>query len=339
MIYHNGMYKFSFVLPCYNIGRYVAGCLNSLYAQDLPEDAYEVICVNDCSTDNTREVILSYAAKHANLTLIDHTENLTAGGARNTGIEAAKGEYIWFVDPDDAIKPDCLRELYAKARETGVDILFFNYDDADENLKVYREDKTYPDSEVCRGQEFVLKYFKGKFSTFGIIWREIYRADFLKETGLRYPIMRKAQDVVFLWKVMLRADRVCSVSKAYYTYRSNPYSVTKHQTLAKVAFSDRILRAAEILRMLEKNEVLPDLKADMLRSARWCANSNLELVSQMSEEELERYYDEMIYHRDALAVVRPLMNRKHRILFNRALGKKWWLAKAGWICRREQKKK
>ena len=329
---------FSFILPCYNVGRYVAGCLDSIYAQDLPETDFEVICVNDCSTDNTREVILSYAAKHPNLTLIDHTENLTAGGARNTGIQASKGEYIWFVDPDDAIKPASLQELYAKAKETGVDILFFNYDDTDENLKVLREDKTYPDSDVCNGQEFVLKYFKDRFATFGIIWREIYRAAFLRETGIQYPIMRKAQDVVFLWKVMLRAERVCSVSKAYYTYRSNPYSVTKHQTAAKVAFSDRILRAAEIVRMLETNEVRPALAKDMLKSARWCANSNLEVIEQMSKEERARYYDEMDRHREALKVVAPYMNRKHRILYRMSLGKRVWLAKAGWMCKLDRKK-
>lgn len=330
--------KFSFILPCYNVGRYIGGCLDSIYAQDTPETDFEVICVNDCSTDNTRDVILSYAAKHPNLTLIDHTENLTAGGARNTGIQASKGEFIWFVDPDDAIKPDCLQELYAKALETGVDVLFFNYDDADENLKVLREDKTYPDSDIYAGQEFVLKYFKNKFATFGIIWREIYRAAFLRETGLQYPIMRKAQDVVFLWKVMLRAERVCSVSKTYYTYRSNPYSVTKHQTAAKVAFSDRILWAAEIVRMLESNEVHPDLAKDMLRSVRWCANSNLEMLAQMSTEERERYYAEMERHRNAIAVVRPYMNRIHRLLFGMSFGKRCWIAKAGWLCRLNQKK-
>ncbi len=332
------MIKFSFILPCYNVGRYIGGCLDSIYAQDMPETAYEVICVNDCSTDDTREVILSYAEKHPNLTLIDHTENLTAGGARNTGIQASKGEYIWFVDPDDAIKPDSLQELYAKAKGTGADILFFNYDDADENLKVRREDKTYPDSGVYKGQEFVLKYFQNKFATFGIIWREIYRAAFLRETGIQYPIMRKAQDVVFLWKVMLRADRVCSVSKAYYTYRSNPYSVTKHPTVAKVAFSDRILRAAEIVRMLEKNEVHPALAKDMLRSARWCANSNLEVIAQMPKEERARYYDEMVRHKDAVKIVDPYMNRKHRILYGMSLGKRLWLAKAGWMCRLDRKK-
>lgn len=332
------MIKFSFILPCYNVGRYIGGCLDSIYAQDMPETAYEVICVNDCSTDDTREVILSYAEKYPNLTLIDHTENLTAGGARNTGIQASKGEYIWFVDPDDAIKPDSLQELYAKAKGTGVDILFFNYDDADENLKVRREDKTYPDSGVYKGQEFVLKYFQNKFATFGIIWREIYRAAFLRETGIQYPIMRKAQDVVFLWKVMLRAERVCSVSKAYYTYRSNPYSVTKHPTVAKVAFSDRILRAAEIVRMLEKNEVHPALAKDMLRSVRWCANSNLEVIAQMPKEERARYYDEMVRHKDAVKIVDPYMNRKHRILYGMSLGKRLWLAKAGWMCRLDRKK-
>lgn len=332
------MVIFSFILPCYNVGRYVGACLDSIYVQDMSENDFEVICVNDCSTDNTRDVILSYASKHPNLTLIDHTENLTAGGARNTGIEAAKGEYIWFVDPDDAIKPNCLQELYAKARETGVDILFFNYDDADENLTVLREDKTYPDSEVFNGQEFVLRYFKDKFATFGIIWREIYRAAFLRETGIRYPIMRKAQDVVFLWKVMLRAEHVCSVSKAYYTYRSNPYSVTKHQTVAKVAFSDRILRAAEIVRMLEGNDVHPALAKDMLRSARWCTNSNLEMLSQMSDAERGRYYDEMKRHPDALADIRSYMNRKHRILFGAVFGKRFWLAKVRWMCRFDRKK-
>ena len=104
------MRKLSIILPCYNVERYIADCLDSIYTQDLTEDEFEVICVNDCSTDGTREVIENYAS-HSNLTLIDHAENLTAGGARNTGIKAAKGEYIWFVDPDDMVKLNCLHEL------------------------------------------------------------------------------------------------------------------------------------------------------------------------------------------------------------------------------------
>ena len=106
------MIKVSFVLPCYNVERYIADCLNSIYSQDFPEEDFEVICVNDCSTDGTREVIVHYAEQHSNLNLIDHKENMTAGGARNTGIKVAQGEYIWFVDPDDMIKSEKVRRLY-----------------------------------------------------------------------------------------------------------------------------------------------------------------------------------------------------------------------------------
>ena len=331
------MLKFSFILPCYNVGRYVAGCLDSIYAQDMPEDEYEVLCVNDCSTDDTRDVILSYAGRHPNLTLIDHTENLTAGGARNTGMKAAKGEYIWFVDPDDAIKENCLQELYAKAREADVDVLFFNYDDCDVDLKVLKEDRTYPDSAVYNGQEFVTTYFKNRFATFGIIWREVYKTAFLREKGVQYPIMRKAQDVVFLWKVMLCADRVCSISNAYYSYRSNPYSVTKHETLAKVAFSDRILRGYEITKMLDGNTILPALEEDMRRNLRWCANSNPEVFSAMSQEEIGKYYTEIMQHKDAVRGIRPYMNRKNRFLFSTPLGKQAWLLKVNLVCRPDKK--
>lgn len=329
----------SFILPCYNVGRYITDCLDSLYAQGLSEDEFEVICVNDCSTDNTRDVVLAYSTTHPNLKLIDHQENLTAGGARNTGISVARGEYIWFVDPDDAIKKNCIHELYAKAKETGVDVLFFNYDDADEHLNVLREDRTYPDSEVYSGQEYIAKYFPGRMSVFGIIWREIYKTEFLKRTGVQYPIMRKAQDVVFLWKVLLCADKVCSVSNAYYTYRSNPYSVTKHQTLAKVAFSDRLLRGAEIDRMMQGKTILPVIADDMRRSIRWCACSNVELLSQMSKEEREKYYAEIDRHRDAVATIKPYMNRKNRFLFDDSLGKWYWLFKADLMCRLGRKGK
>ena len=326
------MKKLSFVLPCFNVGRYISDCLDSLYNQGLSEEEFEVLCINDCSTDDTRDVILSFNKGHSNLKLIDHTENLTAGGARNTGIEIAQGEYIWFVDPDDAIKENCFSELYDKAKDTDADVLFFNFDDADENLKVLVEDRTYPDSIVCTGQEFIAKYFPNRFSVFGIIWRELYKASFLKSSGIRYPIMRKAQDVVFLWKVMLTAEKVCSVSKAYYTYRNNPYSVTKHQTFAKVAFSDRILRACEIIKMMRGKTILPVIRDDMMRNVRWCACSNTELLMQMSAEEIRRYYQEIAQHQGAVAIVRPFMNRKNRILFDTSLGNRYWLLKARMIC-------
>ena len=105
------MVKLSFIIPIYNAERYLAECLDSIYATSVDKSVFEVICVNDCSPDCSREVVMEYQKAHKNLVLIDHSENKKAGGARNTGLLAAKGEYVWFVDADDRIRENCLKSL------------------------------------------------------------------------------------------------------------------------------------------------------------------------------------------------------------------------------------
>lgn len=324
----------SFVLPCYNVERYITDCLNSIYAQDLPEDRYELICVNDCSTDGTRAVIVDFAKNHSNLTLIDHEQNLTAGGARNTGIAAAKGEFIWFVDPDDIIKSNCLSELCAIARNANPDILMFNFSVVDEHCQFIREDKTFIDSEICDGQRFITHYFPNRYSELCIVWRCLFRTGFLKEKALLFPIMRKAQDVAFLWKVLLDAESVISIAKTFYIYRNNPYSVAKMRSVSKIIFSERILFANEICLMLENRNLTIDklIREDMKKTLLWCANSNLACLQQMSDEARKNYYNEIIVHKDAVANVKPYMNRKQKHLFSVFGGKRAWLFKVRLLC-------
>ena len=109
------MVRLSLILPCYNVENYIGACLDSLFRQDIPISEYEVICVNDCSTDNTKQVILDYIQKYPTIHLINHEINQTVGGARNTGLAAAQGSYVWFVDPDDMIVDNTLRELLKRA--------------------------------------------------------------------------------------------------------------------------------------------------------------------------------------------------------------------------------
>ena len=324
-----GMKKISFILPCYNVERYVADCLNSIYAQDLSEDEYEVICVNDCSTDSTREVIARFAKQHSNLTLIDHKKNLTAGGARNTGIDVAQGEYIWFVDPDDAIKSEKVSGLYEEAHEAQLDILMFNFDFVDENLKFIQPEKLFADSEVMTGQDYVLTFFPGSFSKLCIIWRCLFRTGFLKENVLGFPHMRKAQDVVFVWKTMLLALRVKSLDEIAYLYRVNPYSVGGTKLNAVAFFSERILFASEIVKMLEDSRSIINEKicVDMEKTARWCVNSNLSTLKKLPEEELGNYYCEIVKHGSEVKKVKPYMSRKNRLLYTSFGGRRFWLLK------------
>ena len=334
------MKKLSFILPCYNVERYIADCLDSIYAQELSEDEYEVICVNDFSTDGTREVIVHYASQHPNLTLIDHKENLTAGGARNTGIKMAQGEYIWFVDPDDLIKPEKVTELYEVAHEGRLDILTFNYDVVYENLVFMTSVRLFNDCEVMNGQDFTLTYFPNQFSKLCIIWRCLFRTSFLKENKLSFPQMRKAQDVVFLWKAILMALRMQSLDELGYVYRGNPYSVGSMEWNAHVMFSDRILRAVEIYKMLEDKSIViqEPLVQDMKTTLAWCANSNFILLCQMQVAERKRYYNEIVENKEAVDIVKAYMNRKQKLVFGIRGGKWLWLFKIRCLCWLEKAK-
>ena len=323
------MIKLSFILPCYNVERYIADCLDSIYAQDLPEDEYEVICVNDCSTDGTRELIVHFAEQHSNLTLIDHQENLTAGGARNTGIKAAKGEYIWFVDPDDMIKSEMVSEVYEAAHEAQLDILMFNFDAVYENRAFMTSVKHFKDSEVMTGQDFVVTFFPGRFSKLCIVWRCSFRTDFLKKSLLSFPQMRKAEDVIFVWKAMLSSLRVKSLDEIAYVYRINPYSVGGAKLSAVAFFSERILYACEIVKMLETSELIINetIRMDMEKTARWCVNSNLPTLKKMSETELGDYYYEIVKHGGEIKKIKPYMGRKNRFLYSTIGGRRFWLFK------------
>jgi glycosyltransferase involved in cell wall biosynthesis len=329
------MVKVSFVLPCYNTERYIAGCLNSIYAQDLPEEEYEVICVNDCSTDGTRDIIQGFAKKHPNLMLIDHEQNMTVGGARNTGMAAAQGEYIWFVDADDLLQPDSLCAVYRIAKDRDVDILLFNYRMVYSDLQPYGDVMTFSDGMILDGQQFVLRYFPGRFSEFCIVWRTLLRVSFLKENNLVFPKMRKAEDVLFLWKAMLHANRVSSVSNLFYIYRGNPYSTEDGRCVsAEVVFSDRILRANHIDLLLQdvQMRIVPDIRTDMMNAIKWCANSSIELISRMTNSELSNYYLEIKKNDAAVSNVKQYMNRKYKLLYDTSFGRLYWLIKAKLIC-------
>lgn len=325
--------KLSFILPCYNVERYVVDCLDSIYAQDMSEDEYEVICVNDCSTDGTRPILERLAQKHSNLVLIDHESNLSAGEARNTGIRLAKGEYIWFVDPDDMINPSCPPFLHGKAKDKNLDILLFNHEMVDETKRFLRVIKTFQDSELCDGQNYVVNYFPGHFSQLCIVWRCLFRTEFLRDFNLSFPAMNKAEDVSFLWKAILQAERVASVGEIGYTYRINPYSIGKKTLNASVVFSGRVLFAYEICNLINCKDLTmnPQIRQDMNNVLKWCFDSSIEALRKMSLEERKHYYDEIENNRSVIMTIKPYMNWKQKAVYSVWCGERLWLLKVDFL--------
>ena len=113
------MPKVSVIIPVYNTENYLRKCLDSVCNQTLKD--IEIICINDCSPDGCLEILKEYASKDERIKIIDFKENKGAACARNAGIDAARGEYLGFVDSDDFIDLDFYEKLYNKAHETGAD--------------------------------------------------------------------------------------------------------------------------------------------------------------------------------------------------------------------------
>ena len=125
------MPRFSIIIPVYNCAAYLPHCLNSLLSQTFTD--WEIIAVDDGSKDNSREIGRDYAARNdGKLFFLEHPENKGPGGARNTGIDAAKGDYLLFVDSDDYLRTDSLALLDALITKEKADIVEFDHAVVDE---------------------------------------------------------------------------------------------------------------------------------------------------------------------------------------------------------------
>lgn len=114
--------KLSIIIPVYNTEAYLPRCLSSCLEQDIPSEEYEIVIVNDGSTDGSPEIAREAASSRTNVRLISR-ENGGLSRARNTGLAAAKGEYVWFVDSDDYIARNCLGTLLGPCTEEALDLL------------------------------------------------------------------------------------------------------------------------------------------------------------------------------------------------------------------------
>ena len=146
--------KLSIIISVFNLEKYITKCINSFLNQDIPTDIYEIIIIDDGSTDNSSKLIKDYVSGHHNISYY-FKENGGASSARNLGLKYAKGEYIWFFDGDDWVKSNILKTIINKFDKYKTDIIFLNYEYINEENKIlYKTTFTNHNKQIFNGLDF-----------------------------------------------------------------------------------------------------------------------------------------------------------------------------------------
>ena len=244
--------KLSIVVPVYNVEAFLKKCFNSLLVQDLPKDDYEIILVDDGSTDDSGALCDALAAEQGNIRVI-HQQNRGLSGARNTGIAVAKGVYIQFVDSDDFLESNVLGGLVKRVENNDLDILRFNYQNVFETGGVFEPNKyakPFVDfsGEVCDGVTFLNE----RLGYACYACQFMFRTSLLKKDGNGFKEGIYYEDVEWTPRILIQAGRVASTDMIVYNYLFRTGSIARNTDIKKKqkAFRDKmsILKGFERLR-------------------------------------------------------------------------------------------
>lgn len=234
----------SIVVPVYNVEAYLKECLNSLLNQDFNGE-YEIVCVNDGSTDNSLNILQEYEQANNKIVLIDQ-KNKGLSGARNTGFKNAKGKYIMFLDSDDYLKNNkVLLELYNQVEKYDLDFVVadfeYDYEDKSKNYRIQRTDKIK--NKVMNGREFFDLGIETK-SIMSVVWNKLYRRDFLEKNNLHFYEGIIYEDMEFTPRAYYLASRVKYLDEVVVMYRQREGSIMSGVNIKKL---DNYLVVAESL--------------------------------------------------------------------------------------------
>ena len=218
----------SVIIPAYNVEDYIHVCLNSVLSQTYHD--FEIICINDGSTDSTAEILEYFAHKDSRIKILENDSNMGPGYSRNRGLDEAKGKYISFLDGDDWLSPKSFELLIEKAEKDNLDVLMFK------NVVYYEEPREFGREEYY-DMKFMNKFENKVFNHWDLDktklfvmsnapWNKFYLRSFLDENKIRFPNENLIhEDNPFFYKVITSAERVSIIDKYLHNRRRRPDSI------------------------------------------------------------------------------------------------------------------
>ncbi len=241
------MPKVSVIVPIYNVEQYLARCLDSILSQSFAD--IEVVCVDDGSPDDSISIAEDYARRDSRIRII-RQENKGLGGARNTGIDNATGQYVAFIDSDDYISEDYFGNLCEAAAKYDADIV---------TATLVKRCKTHIKYLVKNDTERVVDDKNERFRVCACppdfhVTNKIFRTEMLRRNGMRFPEHTYFEDVVFMAKALIAANRLVTIPTAEYWYIENSESITRTRQTPKKQ-SDKYNGHKEMLKLIDDNSI------------------------------------------------------------------------------------
>ena len=216
-VWNKYAYDVSIIMPVYNVEKYLERCMNSVTRQSFPQNRYEIICVNDGSTDNSLKILQDFAKVHKNIKIIT-TKNGGPAAARNKGIKQALGKYILFVDSDDFVALNSLEVLYNYAETHNSDVVVFDF---------YRDIPGTQNPKIRHQQQIASFYKDRQFNAetaedfvYRFIpmapWNKLYLTDLIRD--IKFPTDTRFDDIPFWIDVYTSAKRINYLPFVLYYY-------------------------------------------------------------------------------------------------------------------------
>lgn len=278
------MIELSFVIPAYNVEKYIERCLDSIYSQGIDQSMFEVIVVDDGSTDGTRSVLDHFQEKHKDLRIISQV-NQGVSAARNHGMSFAQGQYLWFVDADDYIVEGALNRLHTIINKEKIDVLYFNclaeYPDGSRRKVLQQPVRK---NEIITGEMALNEGFYPTSSCCAL-WEKDY---LLRENVSFNSKILYGEDSLFVFSAVLPSKAILFIEENVYIYCIRKGTVTTSKNEAdKILLSKlsdvRVIKkikelslnyrdvnpALSILAQKQYNKILFGLVYSLFRNKQW----------------------------------------------------------------------
>ena len=275
--------RISVLIPVYNASAFLDKSIGSLINQTFED--FEIVCVNDGSKDNSLDILKDYSSRDNRIKVIDQ-ENGGCGAARNTAFRNAKGDYVYFFDPDDFVALDTLERFYENMIFNDSDFVVcrgnsFN-DDGFINTRLFFNYRRY--FKNINFNKFVFNYNDEKrivLNDYFAPWSKLYKKEFLENNNMMFNVGLAFDDVPFHVKSMIKAKRISHVNRSLYHYRvDNADSVNSTPSNAKDIF-----KIIDIVRdLLESENIFEEFECNFV------AFSIINITSLILRSNSEEFY-------------------------------------------------